>query len=97
VAEAHAQVQRLVSVVKRATVFEKCTTESSILLYDFFWTKRKLNANDIHKEIFPVHGGKCLSLEAVHKLVEKFSQERWKVADDARSSAEVAETTAKNF
>jgi hypothetical protein len=52
-----------------------------------------LNAKDIHKERFPVHGGKCLSRKAVHNWVEKFSQALLKVADDARPGAEVAETT----
>jgi hypothetical protein len=45
------------------------------------WAKG-LSAKDIHKEIFPVYGGKCLSLKAVHNWVEKFSQRRSKVADD---------------
>jgi hypothetical protein len=45
------------------------------------WAKG-LNAKDVHKEMFPVYGGKCLSLKAVHSWVEKFSQERSKVADD---------------
>jgi hypothetical protein len=26
---------------------------------------------DIHKEMFPVYGGKCLALKAVHNWVEK--------------------------
>jgi hypothetical protein len=42
------------------------------------------NAKDIHKEMFPVYGGKCLSHRAVPNLVEKFSQRRSKVADGAR-------------
>jgi hypothetical protein len=49
----------------------------------------------IHKKIFPVYGGKCLSRKAVHNLVEKFSQGFPKVADDARPGAKVAETTVK--
>jgi transposase len=48
-----------------------------------FWAKG-LNAKDIYKEIFPVYSGKYLSLKAVHNWVEKFSQGRSKVADDAR-------------
>jgi hypothetical protein len=48
------------------------------------WVKG-LNAEDIHKEMFPVYGGKCLSGKAVHNWVEKFSQGRSKFADDARS------------
>jgi hypothetical protein len=31
-----------------------------------FVAGKGLNAKDIHKEIFPVYGGKCLSPEAVH-------------------------------
>jgi hypothetical protein len=29
------------------------------------------NAKDIHKEMFPVYGGKCLSRKVVHSWVEK--------------------------
>jgi hypothetical protein len=41
-----------------------------------------LNANDNHKEIFPVYGGKWFSRKGVHNWVEKFSEEALKVADD---------------
>jgi hypothetical protein len=37
----------------------------------FFLWKKGLNAKDIHKEMFPVYGGKCLSHKAVHNWVEK--------------------------
>jgi hypothetical protein len=60
------------------------------------WAKN-LNAKDIHKDLFPLYGGKCLSREAVHNWVHKFSQGRSKVADDARPGAEVAETTVKRL
>jgi hypothetical protein len=36
----------------------------------FVWAKG-LNAQDIHKETFPVYGRKCLSRKAVHSWVEK--------------------------
>jgi hypothetical protein len=62
----------------------------------FLWAK-ELNAKDINKEKFPVYGGTCLSRKAFHNWVEKFSQGRSKVADDARQGAVVAETTVKNF
>jgi hypothetical protein len=58
---------------------------------------RGLNENDINKELFPVYGQKCLSCKPVHNWAKKFSQGRSKVADDARPSAQVAETTLKNF
>jgi hypothetical protein len=45
------------------------------------WSKG-LNAKDIHKETFPVYEGKCLS-HIAHNLVEKLSQGRSKVSDDA--------------
>jgi hypothetical protein len=34
------------------------------------WTK-ELIAKDIHKSMFPVYGGKCLSRKAFHNWVEK--------------------------
>jgi hypothetical protein len=42
----------------------------------FLWAK------DIHREMFPVYGGKCLLHKAVHNGAEKFSQGRSKVAGD---------------
>jgi hypothetical protein len=36
----------------------------------FLWAKG-LNAKDIHKEMFPVYGGKCLLRKVVHKCFEK--------------------------
>jgi hypothetical protein len=62
VAEEHEHFQRLDVLPK-----------SSVLLCVFLWTEG-LNAKNIHKEIFPVYGGKCLSRKAVHNWVEKFSQ-----------------------
>jgi hypothetical protein len=59
-----------------------CTTEEQRSVVRFLWAKG-LIAKDIHKEMFPVYGGKCLSRKVVHDWVEKFSQGRSKVADDA--------------
>jgi hypothetical protein len=77
-----------------ATVLGECATEEQRSLVRFLWEKGR-NAKDVHKEMFPAYGGKCLSRKAVHNGVEKFSQGRSKVADDARSGAEVAETTVE--
>jgi hypothetical protein len=60
----------------------------------FLWAEG-LNAKNIHKEVFPFYGGKCLSRKAVHNWVQKFSQERSEVADGARPGAEAAETKVK--
>jgi hypothetical protein len=65
VADAHAHVQRLISIIKMATVLEECTIKEQRSVMRFLWAKG-LNAKDIHKEMFPVYGGKCLSRKAVH-------------------------------
>jgi hypothetical protein len=61
---------RLVLVVKMATVLEVCTTKEKCYIMRFY-RQKGLNAKDIHKEMFPVYGGKCLSRKAVHNCVEK--------------------------
>jgi hypothetical protein len=72
-----------------ATVLEECSTEEQRSVLQFLWAKG-LSAKDIHKEMFRVYGGKCLLRKAVRNWVEKFSQGRSKVADDAPPVAEVA-------
>jgi hypothetical protein len=86
----------MVSVVKMATVLEECSTKEQPSVVHFLWAKGH-NAKDNPKEMFPVHGGKCLSRKAVHNSVEEFSQERLKISDDARPGVEVAETTVKRL
>jgi hypothetical protein len=61
-----------VSVVKVATVLEEYTTEEQSSGVRFLWEKG-LNVNVIHKEIFPLYGGKFLSRIAVHNWVSKVS------------------------
>jgi transposase len=65
------------------TVLEECATEEQRSVVRFLWAK-ELSAKDVHEEMCPVYGGKCLSCKAVHNWVEKFYQGRSKVADDAR-------------
>jgi hypothetical protein len=64
------------------TVLEGCTTKKQSYIARFMRVK-VLNAKYIHKEMFPVYVGKCLQRKAVHNWVEKFSQGRLKVVDDA--------------
>jgi hypothetical protein len=52
VADAHAHVHRLVSVVKTATVLEEYTTKEQRYVVHFLWSKG-LNAKNIYKETFP--------------------------------------------
>jgi hypothetical protein len=63
----------------------------------FFGGAKVLNEKDIRREMFPVYDGKCVSRKAVHNWIEQFSQGRWKVSDDVRPGAEVAETTVKKL
>jgi hypothetical protein len=82
--------------VQTGIVLEGCTTEEKNFLLRFMPAKG-FNAKDIHEEMFPVYDGKCLSRKVVHNWVDKFSQGRSKVADDARPCAEVSETTVKRL
>jgi hypothetical protein len=59
-------------VAKIATVLEGYTTEDQIPVMLFLWSKG-LNANDIHKEMFSVYGGECLSSKVVHNGVANVS------------------------
>jgi hypothetical protein len=59
VAGTHVHVQRLIPVVKMATMLEDCNIVASHFVACFLWAKG-LSAKDIHKEIFSVYGGKCL-------------------------------------
>jgi hypothetical protein len=53
-----------------ATVLEVYTTEDQHSVVRFLWAKG-LNAEDIHKEMFPVESRKYLSRKAVHSWVDK--------------------------
>jgi hypothetical protein len=52
-----------------ATVLEECPKDQRFVV-SFMWAKG-LEANDIHKEMFHVYGGKGLSSKAVYNWVEK--------------------------
>jgi hypothetical protein len=53
----HAHIQTLVSVLKMATVLEVCIAEEKHFVMRFLLAEG-LNAKDIHKEMFPICGGK---------------------------------------
>jgi hypothetical protein len=48
-----------------ATVLEECTTKEQRSIVRCLWAEG-LNAKDIHREMFPVYCGECLSHEVVH-------------------------------
>jgi hypothetical protein len=49
-----------------------------------FFVGKRTQCKDIHKEMFWVYCENCLSCKAVHNYINKFSQGRSTVADDAR-------------
>jgi hypothetical protein len=57
-----------------------CNTKGQHSVVHFLWAKG-LNAKDIHKETFPIYGGKCLLHKVAHNWVKKFSQVCLKIAD----------------
>jgi hypothetical protein len=65
-----------------ATMLEEYTTKEQHSVVHFLWAKG-INAKDIHKEMFPVYGGKRLSRKELHNLAKKLSEGRSKVTDDA--------------
>jgi hypothetical protein len=67
----HAHIQRLLSVVKMATTLEECTIEEQHSVVHLLWATG-LNTKNIHKEMFPVYGGKCLLRKAVHNWWQTF-------------------------
>jgi hypothetical protein len=50
------------------TVLEEYTTNERRFVVRFLWIKG-FDAKDIHKEMFPIYVGKCLSRKAVHNCV----------------------------
>jgi hypothetical protein len=76
-------------VVKMVTVLEDCTTEEQRSVMPFLSWAKGLNEEDIYKEMFPVHGRKCLSRKAVLIWVQKSGR---RVADD-----EEVETTVRKL
>jgi hypothetical protein len=70
-----------------AAVLEGCTAKEQHSVA-FLWAKG-VNAKNVYKGMFLVHGGKCFSRKAVHNWVEKFS----KSANDARPGRPVEVAT----
>jgi hypothetical protein len=62
----------LVSVVRMMTMLKGYPTEEQCSVVRFLWAEG-LDAKDIHKEMFPVCCGMCLSHKVVHKCVADVS------------------------
>jgi hypothetical protein len=68
-----------------ATVLEVRTTKEQRSVVRFLWAKEP-NAKDIHIEMCPVYGGKCLPRKVFHNLVQKRGK---RFADDVEVETEV--------
>jgi hypothetical protein len=51
----------------------------------------------MHNEMFPIYGGKCLSLKTIHNWIAKFSQGRSKIADDETGVREWLREQSNDF
>jgi hypothetical protein len=72
------------------TVHEGVLPKINFLLCVFYGQKDLTQG--IHKEMFPVYGGKCLSLKTVHSWAANVSL----MTKRLQRGAEVAETTVKD-
>ena len=58
-----------------------CTTIEQRGVVRFLWAK-DMAAKDMHKEMLPMYGEHCLSRQAAHNLVQKFSEGRTSIEDE---------------
>ena len=48
-----------------------------------------MEAKDIHKEMLPMYGKHCLSRQAIHNWMQKFSEGRTSIEDEHRAGRPV--------
>ena len=66
-----------------AAPLNTCTTIEQRGVVRCLWAKG-MAAKDIHKEMLPMYGEHCLSRQAVHNWVQKFSEGRTNIEDEHR-------------
>ena len=76
-----------------AAPLNTCTTIEQRGAVRFLWAKG-MAAKDIHKEMLPMYGERCLSRQAVHNWVHKFSVGRTIIGDEHRVGRPVKEQCA---
>ena len=67
-----------------AAPLSTCTKIEQRDVVRFLWAKN-MEAKDIHKEMPPMYGEHCLSRQAVHNWVQKFSEGRTSIEDEHRA------------
>ena len=71
-----------------AAPLNTCTAIEQHGVVRFLWAKN-MEAKDIHKEMLPMYGEHCLSRQAVHNWVQKFSEGRTSTEDEHRAGRPV--------
>ena len=66
-----------------AAPLSECTTLEQSSVVRFLWAKG-MESKNIHKEMLPIYGEKCLSRQAVYNWVQKFSKRRTHIEDEHR-------------
>jgi len=66
-----------------AAALNTCATIEHFGVVRFLWAKG-MAAKDIYKEMLPMYGEHCLSRQAVHNWVQKFSEGRTSIEDKHR-------------
>jgi len=62
-----------------------------------FFVGKNLEAKDIHKEMLPMYGEHCLSRQAIHNWVQKFSEGRTSIENEHRAGRPVEIATPETF
>jgi len=65
-----------------------CTTIEQRGVVRFLWSK--MEAKDIHEKMLPMYIEHCLSRQAVHNWVQKFSEGRTSIEDEVGRQVEIA-------
>ena len=73
-----------------------CTKIEQRGVVRFLWAKN-METKDIHREMLPMYGEHCLSRQAVHNWVQKFSEGPTSIEDKHQSSARVVPTATKRI
>ena len=79
-----------------AAPLSTCTKIEQRGVVRFLWAKN-MEAKDIHKEMLPMYGEHCLSRQAVHNWVQKFSEGRTSIEDEHRFGRIRSDSNQKNF
>ncbi|KAG8232245.1 hypothetical protein J437_LFUL011798 [Ladona fulva] len=64
-----------------AVPLNTCTTIEQHGVVRFLWAKN-MAAKDIHKEMLAMYSEHCLSCQAIHNWVQKFSEGRTSIEDE---------------